>query len=261
MPREALSGLDEPVDGGGPADAGGRGLAVPQRRQQADRSLGRAGCRAGGARAPAAAEHHPLGQVDRHRSGGAGAAARSTATSRSGTTSRSTATGSSTTATSSSSISRPGGGRRSTGAPSASPTRTRRTSRGGGPAAATAGAAATPGSSPTRRSRAATRTDRTRRRSRPACRVLLPAARRRAHRARLDPFLGLGSSAVAAARSASTSSGSRWTNSTCARPCAGRGRAGDRRQEGRLSGARKKGPGSLREPGPSSSELPAASLC
>ena len=42
-------------------------IAVPQRRGQAERPLDRARRRAGGARAPQAAEHHPLGQVDRDR--------------------------------------------------------------------------------------------------------------------------------------------------------------------------------------------------
>ena len=43
-------------------------------------------------------------------------------------------------------------------------------------------------------------------------------ARRRARRSVLDPFLGLGSTAIAATRSAATSSASRWTSTICRTP-------------------------------------------
>ena len=58
----------EPGGCGGGTRPVARGLAVPECRRQADRPLDRARRRAAGARAPAAAEHHPLDQVDRHRS-------------------------------------------------------------------------------------------------------------------------------------------------------------------------------------------------
>ncbi len=45
------------------------GSHVPERRRQAERPVDGARRRAGGARAPAAAEHHPLGEVDRDRQG------------------------------------------------------------------------------------------------------------------------------------------------------------------------------------------------
>ncbi len=49
------------------------GIALSERRSQADRSLDGARRGAGGAAAPAAAEHHPLGEVDRDRPRAAGA--------------------------------------------------------------------------------------------------------------------------------------------------------------------------------------------
>ena len=80
------------------------------------------------------------------------------------------------------------------------PIRTSRTSPAGEPAAATGAAAATRGSSPTRRSRTATRTARTRRPSRRASRrTACGSTASRACELVMDPFLGLGSAAVACA--------------------------------------------------------------
>ena len=90
------------------ACAGPRRVAVPERRRQADGSRGPPST----SRRPSgphlrAAEHHPLGQVDRHRKGAGRSARRARPTTwRSATTSQSTASGSSTTATSSSFTSR-----------------------------------------------------------------------------------------------------------------------------------------------------------
>ena len=85
-------------------------LAVPERRRQADRPLDRARRGAGGAAASAPAEHHPLDQVDRHRTRRRRRPRRPRpTTSPWATTSRSTRPGSSTTATSSCSTSRPHG--------------------------------------------------------------------------------------------------------------------------------------------------------
>ena len=60
--------MDEHVGRRRRARAAARRLAVPERRREAERSVDGARRRAGRALAPAAAEHHPLDQVDRHRS-------------------------------------------------------------------------------------------------------------------------------------------------------------------------------------------------
>ena len=179
-----------------------RRVALPERRRQAHRSLDGAGRRAGGAPAPPAPEHDPLDQVDRDREGAGGQPrADSTTISRSATTSRSTAGASCTTATSSSSTSPGTATRRSTARPSACGTRTSRTSGGGRPRRPASAAAATRGSSPTRRSRAARRIGRIRPRSRRSCRrCACGCTASTAIRTVADPFLGLGSTAVACAQ-------------------------------------------------------------
>ena len=177
------------------------GIAVPERRRQADRPVDGDGRRAGGAAASAPAEHHPLDQVDRDREG-AGRQPR-----------------------------RPGPGpgrrplqanqqpplpprlprvrlslhaggtaRRSIVRPSACNIRTSRTSDAGERPRPASGAAATPGSSPTTRSRAARRIGRTRRRSRPDCPRCACGCTDSSDRTVADPFLGLGSTAVACAQ-------------------------------------------------------------
>ena len=55
------------MGGGRGAGAAPRRFALPERRRQADRPVDRARRGAGGTRAPPAAEHHSLGQVDRDR--------------------------------------------------------------------------------------------------------------------------------------------------------------------------------------------------
>ena len=181
--------------------AGSDGIAVPERRRQADGSLDGPRRRPGRSPAPAPAEHAALGQVDRHRPGRRWC--------RVGTR-RALAVGhykpinsprSSTTATSSSSTSRRPAGRHSTGSRSVCPTRTNRTSRAGAAPTADCAAGGTRGFSPTRPFRTARRTGRTRPPFRPGC----PRIRLKLHGLSrigeaVDPFLGLGSTAVACAR-------------------------------------------------------------
>ena len=63
-----LPGVDQHVDRGGRAGAQPGRVALPERRHAAVRPLDGARRRAGGAAHLQAAEHHPLDQVDRHRS-------------------------------------------------------------------------------------------------------------------------------------------------------------------------------------------------
>ncbi len=165
-----LSGVDEHVDRGGGAGAAAGRVALPERRRQAERSVDGARRRAGRARAPAAAEHHPLDQVDRHRAvvgrRGGGADARPRDRPLQADQQRSL----------SERLPRvhlppdaAAARRASTASRSASRTRISRTSPAGGRRPTASAAAATRGSSRTRRSSGATAIARIRRRSRRGC--------------------------------------------------------------------------------------------
>ena len=170
--RATLSGVDGRLDRGGRAGARAGRLAVPERRRQADRSLDRAGRRAGGARRTCSSRTPSTGS-SRSRSTRTPPARRRRSTS-------DLAVGHYKPINSAALPQRlprvhlplhaAGAHRRSTagriGVPYQDASRIRPLAR---PAAATCAAAATPGSSPTRRSRAATRIGRTRRRSRRGC--------------------------------------------------------------------------------------------
>ena len=178
-------------------------IAVPERRRQADRPVDGARRRAGRPPASAAAEHHPLDQVDRDRESRSPARAPDSRTTwRSATTSRSTA---------SRFLhdchefvfhftprrrhaARSAGDRR----PLSGSVERRPLARRRRPASA---AAATPGSFRTRPSRTARRTGRIRRPSRRGCRRCACGCTASSASASVaDPFLGLGSTAVACAQ-------------------------------------------------------------
>ena len=202
MPRtEYLNWTDRWIRAASEVD-GRDGIAVPERRRQADRSVDSARSRAGRPPLLQAAEHHPLGQVDRHRSRGR----------RSGDRSRARRRGRPLQTDQQRPVrqrlprvhfsllaGRPDAARSARGR--ACPIRISRTSSAGPPPATGCAAAATPGSFPTTRSRAATATGRTRRhfpQKVPEQCIRLHGLDRAGMV--LDPFLGLGTSAVAAAR-------------------------------------------------------------
>ena len=138
------------------------GVAVPEPGRQADRSLDGDGHRAGGADAPAAPEHDPLDQVDRHRPGLRPALAAGSGARPGGRALQADQQPAVPERLPRVRLSFHAGRPHAARSPraSASSIRTRRISPGGAPAARTGGAAATPGSFPTTPSRAATAIDR-----------------------------------------------------------------------------------------------------
>ena len=206
--------MDGRLGGRRRAGAGAGRIALPERRRKADRSLDRARRRPGRAPAPAAAEHDSLDQV-RSRST---AKRRATAAGLDRDLARRPLQADQQRAVRErlprvhlpllavgADAARPPGARRPL------PGSVERDALARAPAGAR-GAAGTRGSSPTTRFRAATRTGRTRRHFRRGCPSTACASTGcRGLGVVADPFLGLGSTAVACAPLGVISSGSSWT--------------------------------------------------